>query len=611
MDKTNIYIQKAIEYLGKDIFENLHLSFVLIDGNRLNVERNDKDITISYSELPYLFYGLTIVKQKKDESLYKLNLKPKFLHTGLMHDCSRNGALNISYLKEMIMLSALMGLNQFMLYTEDVYEIDGEPYFGFFRGKYTKAELIEIIEYAEGFGVEIIPCIQTLSHLSQALRWRTYDGLIDSPNTLLVSNEKVYELIEKMIKTCAENFHSKNIHIGMDEAYDLGLKEFLSKSVLVNKKELMLNHLRKVVDICHRYNLHPMMWEDMFFKLDKKATPDWYNFEGELEDDIKTNIPEDLKLVYWDYYHKDIQIYDKMFEASLNTKREVIFAGAVISWIGFMPNFEKSLQFSSLGLKSAINHNVKSSFMLSWGDGGNECSASSLYPLIAQQCLFNFYGESNNENLSSLLLAITGHNLSDWIKLQLPNTLRNELLQFENPSKAFLYQDVLLGLFDKRVKDEFSFKYKNYASELKNIANKENKFSYVFNVAYALCECLSHKVIIGKNIRKAYKNGEKALLKKCLDELQIVKDLITKFLHTYRIQWDIENKPFGFEVTDGRIGFLLKRIETAYEKIDEYLEGKTSSIPELEEDVLPYNNYPDDEPHCFNLWSDIVTTNKI
>ena len=71
------------------------------------------------------------------------------------------------------------------------------------------------------------------------------------------------------------------------------------------------------------------------------------------------------------------------------------------------------------------------------------------------------------------------------------------------------------------------------------------------------------------------------------------------------------NKPFGYEITDGRIGWLIKRIDTAATKINEYLEGKVSNIPELDEETLPYNDYPDDEPHCFNIWSDIVTTNKI
>ena len=611
INKDNIYIKQALNYLSKELFDGLNLSFENTEENVLKVVRKDNEVVIIYHQLSSLFYGLTLIKQKENISNYQIELTPNFSYTGLMHDCSRNGALNIKYIKEMIMISALMGLNRFMLYTEDVYEIKEEPYFGYFRGKYTKEEIKEIVEYAEGFGVEIIPCIQTLSHLANALRWRPYQDIKDSNNTLLVDNEKTYQLIESMIKTCKENFHTKNIHIGMDEAHDLGLKAFLSSGATINKKELLLKHLNRVVDICHKYDLHPMMWEDMFFKIDPKGKADWYDFEGKLEEGIKSQIPQNLELIYWDYYHNDIKVYDKMFDASINTNRNVIFAGAIISWIGFVPNIEKSLEFSSKAFQSAINHHINSTFICSWGDGGNECSASAIYPLLAEQCLFNYYQEANEDDISSLLLTLTGHSLEDWIKLQLPNTLREELLQFENPSKAFLYQDILLGLFDKRVKDGFVVKYRNYTKELALIANKSNRFNYVFKVASSLCECLSHKVVIGKNIRNAYKENDLISLKESLKELKTIEDLVNNFLKAYKTQWDIENKAFGFEVTDGRIGFLLQRIKTAYQKIDDYLNKKIASIEELEEDVLSYNDYPDDEAHCFNSWADIASVNNI
>ena len=609
--KNNIYIQTAIDYLGKETFKNLSLEFIPVSDDVLIVRREQNKVTISYHQPASMFYGLTLVKQKENDLDYEISLKPRFQHTGLMKDCSRNGALNVKYIKEMIAMSALMGLNRFMLYTEEVYEIKGEPYFGYFRGRYTKEELKEIVEWAEGFGVEVVPCIQTLAHLGQLIRWRPYKEIADSFNALQVGNEKTYELIEKMIKTCAENFHTKSIHIGMDEAYDLGLREFIYENRLIDKKKLFLEHLNKVVDICHKYGLHPMMWEDMFFKIDPKGHFDWYNFDGKLEDEIKALIPEDVELIYWDYYHDDIKVYDKMFEASIDTKRNVIFAGAVFSWVGFAPNFEKSLKFSSLALQSAINHRVNSSFICFWGDEGNECSASVLYPLLAQQCLYNFYGHVDEKELSSLLKTLTDHSLDDWLQLQLPNYLRNELLQFENPSKSFFYQDILLGLFDTRVKDEFVAKYSGFAKKLAEIAGKSQKFDYVFEAARSLCECLSHKVVIGKNIRQAYKANDKKKLAELVDELAVVKELVQKFLAAYRKQWDIENKPFGFEVTDGRVGFLLQRIDTASLKLKEYLDGKVESIPELEEDVLPYNAYPDDEAHCFNPWAEIVSANKI
>lgn len=64
-----------------------------------------------------------------------------------------------------------MGMNVLMLYTEDTYEVPGEPYFGSYRGRYTKAEIQEMDAYASMFGIELVPCIQTLAHLHNALKW--------------------------------------------------------------------------------------------------------------------------------------------------------------------------------------------------------------------------------------------------------------------------------------------------------------------------------------------------------------------------------------------------------------------------------------------------------
>ena len=106
----------------------------------------------------------------------------------------------------MIMVSALFGLNRFMLYTEEVYEIKGEPYFGYLRGKYTVEDLKELVEYGESLGVELVPCIETLDHLARVLRYDAFADMVDSPSTLNVGEEATYEFIEELIKTCREVF---------------------------------------------------------------------------------------------------------------------------------------------------------------------------------------------------------------------------------------------------------------------------------------------------------------------------------------------------------------------------------------------------------------------
>ena len=61
---------------------------------------------------------------------------------GVMIDCSRNAVPSVSGLKRFFDVISKMGYNCAMLYTEDTYEIESQPYFGHLRGRYTEEELL-------------------------------------------------------------------------------------------------------------------------------------------------------------------------------------------------------------------------------------------------------------------------------------------------------------------------------------------------------------------------------------------------------------------------------------------------------------------------------------
>ena len=146
---------------------------------------------------------------------------------GVMLDMSRNAVMKPSMLNKFVDYLSAFGYNMLQLYTEDTYEIEGEEFFGYLRGRYTKTELKEIDSYAASKGVELIPCIQTLAHLNQIFRWKTYAQYRDANDILLVGDERTYALVEKMFQTMAECFTTRKINIGMDEAHMLGRGKYL------------------------------------------------------------------------------------------------------------------------------------------------------------------------------------------------------------------------------------------------------------------------------------------------------------------------------------------------------------------------------------------------
>ncbi|MDE5897442.1 MAG: beta-N-acetylhexosaminidase, partial [Clostridia bacterium] len=94
----------------------------------------------------------------------------EFEKLGVMIDCSRNAVLSKEAFFRMAEILAKLGYNTIRLYTEDTYEVEGEPYFGYLRGRYSKQELKEMDAFAAGLGIELVPCIQTLAHLNAIFR---------------------------------------------------------------------------------------------------------------------------------------------------------------------------------------------------------------------------------------------------------------------------------------------------------------------------------------------------------------------------------------------------------------------------------------------------------
>ena len=591
-------INLAIEYLGKEYFSKLLLNYKTSDKPEiLSISKKENNVEIVYGSLASLFRGLTYVKERHNES-FNVTLNRKFDSNGLMLDCSRNGVLKNDKVKELILLCALMGHNRLLLYTEDTYKLEKYPYFGYLRGGYSKEDIKEFVEFGESFGVELVPCIQTLGHMRQALKWGPFANLKDGSDTMLVDSDEVYEFIEDSIKFSRECFKSKDIHVGMDESTEMGLHRYLNMHGYHNRVEMFSRHLSKVIDICKKYNFSPMIWSDMYFRLNSKEIE--YYIDTPLPKETIDLIPKDVQLVYWDYYHEDVGTYQRMISYHKASPNHIVFAGGSWRWKGHAPSIERSIQFTRSAYDACLKEGIKDAFITAWGDDGSECSFFSILPVLAQASNMS-YEEYDESKIDSMLKAIAGDSLEDFLAMDLPDKPEKKLLYpMYNPSKFFLYQDVLLGLFDRHVKPCFSENYKEFAGILTEKAKKSKKYGYIYDNLSKLCDTLVLKIDLGVKLRQAYKANDKKEMKKLIERIEPLISKLDLFRDSVEKQWMIECRPFGFEVLDGRLGFLKNRILSAKHRVQDYLDGKIDKIEELEEEILPFDGY--DYETAWNSW---------
>ena len=510
----------------------------------------------------------------------------KFNTLGVMIDMSRNAVMSMDGLKRFLPLLRKMGYNCVMLYTEDTYEVEGEPYFGYLRGRYSKAEMKEIDAFAASLGMTVIPCIQTLAHLNAVFRWKKVPR--DCDDILLTDDERTYELIDRMFATLSECFASRKIHIGMDEAHMLGRGKHLDRHGYETVNDIMRRHLDRICKIAEKYNYELMIWSDMFFRPWNNGT---YTIpKREIPKEVVDSLPQSVIPVYWDYYQSKESVYSDMLENHKQLSDKIWFAGGAWCWYGMIPYNRFTLESMIPALDACRKHRVRDVIFTMWGDDGAECSHFAQLPSLFYLAEYA-KGNSNEAKIKEKFKRLCGIDYDEFMEIDCPNDVIEYQGSPRNPSKYMLYSDYFNGFLDYTVKEGGGEIYRTYAEKLHAIAKKSRRYGYVFDAAAKLCSVLEIKYELGMRTRRAYESGDKAELKRLAENEYVqVEKRINAYLRAFEKQWMTDNKPHGFDVQHLRLGGLLCRTDACRRRILDYVNGRLERIEELEEALLPFES---------------------
>lgn len=584
-------------------------------GSPVTVKAGMEGAEIEYDQKIHFFRGLGLLLEnlQKGETVFSITEEPQFDTIGPMFDVSQgNAVMNVECIKNIIRRMAVMGLNMLMMYCEDSYAVKEQPYFGYMRGRYTEEELQQCDAYAALFGIEMIPCIQTLAHLIDVLKWKVYDDIKEDYESLLVDCDKTYEFLEDLIRTASRPFKTKKIHIGMDEAWKLGLGNYLKLHGLTPLDEIMRIHLSKVMEIVRGLGLEPMMWSDMFMK----TTPhdDYYAVDNPIPEHTTENMPEDVSLVYWDYYHFEQEFYEKFIDKH-RVLGEPVFAGGIWTWTGFGANWGITWRSMNPALMACKKKRVRNIIATIWGDNGTECN---VYANLLGLSLFAEHAyayEVPEEKLRSRFEFCTGGNFEDFYRMryldEIPGCQPDNLEQV-NASKYLMWQDILTGLFDKNIEGlPLNVHYANLAEQFSAADERNGEYDGLFRYNYHVAHVLAMKAEAGLCLTKAYRENDRAALESIAEEfLPELMKRVRDLRKVHMENWFAMNKALGWDVMDMRYGSLLIRIESTQTELKAYLDGKLHKLEELEEERLYYNGQEGLISYA-NHYGRIVSPNRI
>lgn len=553
-------------------------------GGSLCVSRDEQGrINIAFSDSASAFRALGAVMGYLESGLAVEGIAQTrgFASVGAMLDLSRNAVMRPETLRTYIRFLALMGINRLMLYLEDTYEVPGQPVFGYFRGGYSQAELKQIDDYAAAFGIEVVPCIQTLGHLEQVLQWPQYAKFRDTAGVLMVGSKEVDAWVEEIIRAASAPFRSRRIHIGMDEAHGIGSGLYRLQNGLRPPFEILCEHLQHTAQTCERLGLSPMIWSDMFFRLSSR-TNNYYDTDSRIDPCVAARIPAGVELVYWDYYHTDSAFYEDWIERHRQMGKEPLLASGVWTWNRFWAQLPHSLAVAGAGVRAAREKGLKEIFTTCWGDDGTECDMFSALPAI--QCFAQLaYGEEAQAAAEAHFAGACDGTFAAWVAAgRLDQLPCKEPFQEANPSKWIFWHDPLLGFLDQQITEPFVAHYERLADELAAWPAPRGEDARL-ELPRRFAAALALKARLHHHLRTRYRERDMAYLREVLEQtLPQLQAHVCALREYHRKMWFANNRVFGWEVLERRYAGLQSRLETLGQRLDAFLADPQAPIDELE-----------------------------
>ena len=598
-------LQQELGYVSAD--DGIEIQCV--QGNDLRVESDGRTVTLTWAAPVQFYRALSLIPQPL--AACSVHEEARFETCGVMFDCSRNAVLKPEGLRYILRKMALMGLNLGMMYTEDTYEVPEQPFFGYKRGRYSYEELKALDDYADLFGIELCPCIQTLGHLKRILHWPAFHSYRDNDEVLLADDENTYVLLDQMIRAATSPYRSKRIHLGMDEAFGVGLGAHLVFHGYEDPHSVIGRHLKRVLEITDKYGLSAMMWSDMYFHLDGRN----YHSEGLPSQKAKDAVDPRVTLMYWDYYQSKEEMYADALYKHAQFPAPTVFAGGIWTWIGPAPDYPVTFANTVAGLTACMKAGVPLVLATAWGDNGGEANMTAA--LLGMQLYgeMTYTGVYDDAALRARFARCCNADAQAFLDISLLNSVPGMVSYSYDPCNAckfLLYQDPLIQLFEADTEGlELSRHFGALVQKYAQYAHENPEYALLFDFYTALAHALALKCVWHEQAGGIVRRGDREAASALADGVPATVEALDTLRVLWRKLWESTNKPNGFEILEVRLGGVAARMSTACEKMRAFADGEVETIPELLEKSLVTKRRPDGHINCTNTMDEIATPGRI
>lgn len=244
---------------------------------------------------------------------------------GFHYDLARGNYDSVASLRRLARLVADCGLNELVLYMENLWRLDRHPELAH-PHSYDMGEMESLGAYARECGVDLIPSITTLGHSAHTLRKPGYQHLaFPGGGDFDVFNPAMYDLFADFFDEILPHFTSPYVFINGDETSYTHLSEQAREEARRNGLGALYGRaMGRLTRMVLERGRRPIMWHDMLLH-----HPEAMEF-----------LPEETVVAYW-YY--DYQPAFPAVEFFCSRGFDVIAAPGLLSGGGGLPCLARAI----------------------------------------------------------------------------------------------------------------------------------------------------------------------------------------------------------------------------------------------------------------------------
>lgn len=385
-------------------------------GYRILIHHNQIEVCAATPQ--GIFYGVQTLKQMISQSHGKylpcLEIIdwPDFPTRGVMLDISRDKVYKLQTLYMLIDELSSWKINQLQLYMEHTFAYQGHEVVWQNASPLTADDILKLDRYCAERFIELVPNQNSLGHMTRWLKHPTYQRLAETtepvqmpwgditedPFSLAPVLPEALEFITSLYDQLLPNFSSKQINVGCDEAFDIGVGKSKSAVEELGKGQVYLNYLLALQSDLKQRGVQMQFWGDIILE----------------HPELIPQLPKDAIALDWGYEG------DHPFD--LETKRfkesgiPFYVCPGTSAWNSLGGRVSNMLENCRSAAKAGLQNGAIGYLNTDWGDNGHWQQLSISYPGLAAGAGFSWCLQSNKQiDLESCLNKVVFYDSTEII----------------------------------------------------------------------------------------------------------------------------------------------------------------------------------------------------